>query len=135
MWGDAAAAARIMLPAGSCLLWLAVPVAGCQGHPAPFPSPPLPLASDALEVGLCVVPHLDEAVPQREGCSLVALKVVELVPGARQRVLNMVDNAFLDGEHVILAVRVCVRVCFVQQWRWRRQFDEVSVSTDNCPAA
>jgi hypothetical protein len=37
----------------------------------------------------------------------VSCKVVKLVTGAGQRVLHMVDNALLDGQHDILAVRVC----------------------------
>mmetsp|Transcript_11860 Transcript_11860/g.25468 ORF Transcript_11860/g.25468 Transcript_11860/m.25468 type:complete len:216 (+) Transcript_11860:2817-3464(+) len=59
-----------------------------------------------LEVGLCVVPALNQAIPQAQSSCLVGLKIIKLVATTGHGVLNMVDDILLDADDVIL--HVCV---------------------------
>ena len=65
-------------------------------------------ALGALEVGLRVVPGLNEAVPQGVRGGHVSLLVIKLVAAPRHRVLHMVHDALLDAQHIVLDVRVCI---------------------------
>mmetsp|Transcript_30409 Transcript_30409/g.54460 ORF Transcript_30409/g.54460 Transcript_30409/m.54460 type:complete len:268 (-) Transcript_30409:180-983(-) len=64
-----------------------------------------------LEILLGVVPRLDQTVAQAVGAGLVGLKVVKLVARARQGVLHMIHNAFLNAEHIVadIGVHECVK--------------------------
>lgn len=62
----------------------------------------------SLEVLLRVIPALDEAISQAEGCRLVCLQVIEFVAGAGNGILYMVDDRLLDGKHIALLEGVCI---------------------------
>ena len=46
---------------------------------------------------ICVVPGLDQTIPDRVSCCLVGTLVVEIKSSAGQSVLNVVDDRALDG--------------------------------------
>lgn len=57
-----------------------------------------------MVVLLGVIPRLNQSIPNREGCSLVRRKVVEVEASASEGVLDVVDNLALNalavGAHV-----------------------------------
>lgn len=59
-----------------------------------------------LEVHVRVVPRLDQPVAQRVAGGQVRFQVVEAVARARERVLDVLDDALLDREDVGLGVGV-----------------------------
>jgi hypothetical protein len=67
----------------------------------------LQLCEHLLEVCHGVIPELNEPIPQAEGSSLVALKVIKLVTCTCQSVLHMAHNALRDAQDIVLAVGVC----------------------------
>ena len=49
----------------------------------------------------------DEPVPEAQRGGLIGLKVIELVTAPSHGVLDVVHNALLDAQHIILHVGVC----------------------------
>lgn len=54
---------------------------------------------------LCIVPRLKESVTDSKGRCLVRCEVIEIEPGAGERVLNVVGDLSLDGLFVGAEVR------------------------------
>jgi hypothetical protein len=61
------------------------------------------------EVRLRVVPDLNQAVTQGVGGREVGFEIIKAVPRSGEGVLDVVDDALLDREDIVLGVRVCRR--------------------------